>query len=1105
MFNPNTYCAVLVAGLLFLATPASAADDVYGGSMFTLTGSSTAPNGGWNWCSDERVIIDDTDPNNTLMLLSTVSAGTGSEAGDIDLHWRNLDTGLQGEFELHDQLQQDDHNMAALYMRPDGRYVAAYSQHTSDIYTRYRLSTNPHDPTAWDAEFTVSNANNATYNNIYYLDNDNGGSGRLYNFTRADNWDPTVHVSYDQGSTWTRAGKLLTQGGGSDRPYLEYASHGERIHFISTEEHPRQVQNSIYHGYVEDGVLYNSYGEVMDSNIFDFDGVSPTKLTTVFRNGEEFNGTTMNRAWTISLELDNTHNPVGIISVRANDDPYNHRYLYARFDGADWQVNEMCQGGSYMYDYENDYLGLMSIDPQNPNVVYMANDIDPRDGTATEHHELYKGVTADFGQTWAWEAVTANSTVDNLRPAIPEWDGSNTAIAWLRGTYNTWSEWSDLTVVGMTLQASDAKALLWRGDAAVPGAWDVGGQSNWDSGGGLSEPFLNGAEVAFDDTAASYAVNIASPVAPSNTAFNNRTQAYTVTGAGIGGGGRLRVLGGGQVTLGNGANTYTGDTMIARGTLALSGTASLDNTPEIAVHANGTFDVSAAAGGAYTLDGQTLTVDGQVTGSVVAANGSTVYVNASNAIVGDVTVQSGSLVEGSGGIAGNVSALGGTVRVGGEGLDLRLSQFVVDDFEGYATGLVRDVASPPWTAHGDTMFAAIEDDGSSVNNALTYGWSTDYRGASLEVPYAGQIDNTEVATLFFRFNSKTDDPDHAIGLSDGADTSGAVWSDFETQFRVIDDPDAAGTFMVDARDGGAFSAPLATGLATDTWYNVWMVVDQTTDTYDLYLSTGTADATAGSLIGSGLAFRNGTSETLNTILGLSGPAPIDYAVRVDDLVYLDGIDLTNPLGGLDPVVLGGGEILSVGGGFAMSAGTVLELDISAPTAVDRLDVAGDFTAAGTLRVSLTTDAPAPQLGDVFDILEFAAADGAFDALDLPGLSQGLYWDTSRLLLSGELEVVAWVDNADFDGDGDVDAADLMTWQRGFGSGTVPAEGDANNDGVVDAADLAIWKSQFGADGEKSTPLVAVPEPAGFLLSIAATAVLLMLPGRIKQRVENPSP
>ena len=41
------------------------------------------------------------------------------------------------------------------------------------------------------------------------------------------------------------------------------------------------------------------------------------------------------------------------------------------------------------------------------------------------------------------------------------------------------------------------------------------------------------------------------------------------------------------------ANTYTGNTTISAGTLALSGSGSIANTPSITIATNATFDVSA--------------------------------------------------------------------------------------------------------------------------------------------------------------------------------------------------------------------------------------------------------------------------------------------------------------------------------------------------------------------------------------------------------------------------------------------------------------------------------------------------------------------------------
>jgi len=82
-----------------------------------------------------------------------------------------------------------------------------------------------------------------------------------------------------------------------------------------------------------------------------------------------------------------------------------------------------------------------------------------------------------------------------------------------------------------------------------------------------------------------------------------------------------------------------------------------------------------------------------------------------------------------------------------------------------------------------------------------------------------------------------------------------------------------------------------------------------------------------------------------------------------------------------------------------------------------------------------------------------------------------------------------VDSADFDGDGDVDGADFLTWQVHLGisdGSATPAMGDADDDGNVTAADLDVWKAQFGM---VAPPVSAVPEPSAILLVLLAIACL----------------
>jgi len=80
------------------------------------------------------------------------------------------------------------------------------------------------------------------------------------------------------------------------------------------------------------------------------------------------------------------------------------------------------------------------------------------------------------------------------------------------------------------------------------------------------------------------------------------------------------------------------------------------------------------------------------------------------------------------------------------------------------------------------------------------------------------------------------------------------------------------------------------------------------------------------------------------------------------------------------------------------------------------------------------------------------------------------------------------DTGDFDQDGDVDGADFLAWQRGFGIATLTGlnDGDGNQSGTVTAADFAIWKNQLGIS--LPTDLQSVPEPTSFALFFFAVVV-----------------
>jgi hypothetical protein len=422
------------------------------GSMITFN-----DNGAWSWFEDERAIID-IGANKLIVSSVANGAGTGGAArsGDVEVESLDLTTHNVASFTLHDALQADDHDSAALWRRSDGRYVASYSTHGSDTLTRFRISTNPGDITAWNAEQTFTQGAGATYSNLHFLSADNGGAGRLYDISRTVDLDPHVIVSTDQGQTWGAAGRLLNwplpvgdpkyTGTDGSRPYLKYASNGvDEIHFITSTDHPRGYDNSIYAGVIKNGKVYDSFGNVVDDNLFDGTAQKPTDYTTVFNTDTS----PLSYAWTTDLALDAQGRPYALFTARNGSDSLDHRFLYARFTGTQWDVHEIAKAGGYLYASENDYTGLGALDPSNPDRLFISSKIDPRTQATMAHYEIFEGTTTNGGANWTWSPITFNSTVDNLRPIVPKWDADHTALLWMRGTYSSYTSY-DLDIVALT-------------------------------------------------------------------------------------------------------------------------------------------------------------------------------------------------------------------------------------------------------------------------------------------------------------------------------------------------------------------------------------------------------------------------------------------------------------------------------------------------------------------------------------------------------------------------------------------------------------------------------------------------------------------------------
>jgi hypothetical protein len=482
----NTRLALL--GWLFVAlssSPCFAINDV-GGPLITFSN-----NGAWSWFEDERAIVDTSAGAGGKIIVSSVANASGSggaaRAGDVDVVSYDLATAALTPFTLHDGLESDDHDSAALLTLPDGRYLAAYSEHSTDRIVRWRVSTAPGSTSAWGTESTYTESGGTTYSNLEYL----SASGDLFDFHRVagsvGGYDPNYlkwNISTQPGFSF--GGRLLTgpegNSGSSDRPYVRYTSNGvDRIDFITTDAHPRDlISNSVYHGYIR----YEGSGNY---GVYKSDGVrlgdlsqattSPYKASdfTPLLNGNTIspaNNLLMTRGWTTDVQLDAQGNPYAVFTARVNDSAADHRFFYGRYTDAGWSVHELARAGGSLYSAENDYTGLVALDPSNPNRLFMSAKIDPRTNVTMARYEIFEGSTTNGGTTWAWNPITYNSTTDNIRPVVPKWDTQHTALLWLRGNYTTYTDYN-LAVVGLT-QISPLTTGPGSGPAqslAVSGTW----------------------------------------------------------------------------------------------------------------------------------------------------------------------------------------------------------------------------------------------------------------------------------------------------------------------------------------------------------------------------------------------------------------------------------------------------------------------------------------------------------------------------------------------------------------------------------------------------------------------------------------------------------
>jgi hypothetical protein len=208
-----------------------------------------------------------------------------------------------------------------------------------------------------------------------------------------------------------------------------------------------------------------------------------------------------------------------------------------------------------------------------------------------------------------------------------------------------------------------------------------------------------------------------------------------------------------------------------------------------------------------------------------------------------------------------------------------------------------------WTINGNsantltvdsTTFAGESVGAYTVNNGTLTSYHKGLGGNSI-------ADGT-TGTVFFQMYvpdqvSNIQDTSHWLGTSAAA--APGAFGPNNTYVGTFDEVDNS-TVNFLARDGNTGSTDLD-DFSVDQWYNVWMVIDNSANTYDVYVNQGTSAAVAGDLVANDLDFRTNTTAdgdqiTVSLFGATTGSVVAGRTVFFDN-IYVDSNSstLANPV------------------------------------------------------------------------------------------------------------------------------------------------------------------------------------------------------------------
>jgi autotransporter-associated beta strand protein len=193
------------------------------------------------------------------------------------------------------------------------------------------------------------------------------------------------------------------------------------------------------------------------------------------------------------------------------------------------------------------------------------------------------------------------------------------------------------------------------------------------------------------------------------------------------------------------------------------------------------------------------------------------------------------------------------------------------------------------------------------------------------------------------------------------------------------------------------------------------------------------------------------------------------------------------------------ESLNVGGALTFAAGSILDFELATPGTSDLINATlanGLNIAGGTLNL---TNAGGLAAG-TYTLIDYAGIlTGTVDNILFGTVPGGFSYDLvdNGSVINLLVTTAGPTNDADFNNDGTIDAADYAAWRK-FNprlTGATETTGDADGDGDNDDTDYAEWVENFGEASPGGGGSGIVPEPSSIALFSFAVVLFCIRPRR----------